>query len=331
MATTQRTFGLGYAADTVRKQFTGYERDIESDLDFAEARYYNKNHGRFTSVDPLMASASQDNPQTWNRYIYCLNNPLTLIDPSGESPGDYYDRDDGSYLGNDGVDDHKVYSGKEQSRTERDGKIYRQVGEVHDLGISDVEFNTISNIVRQEGATNDTNEYLWIAHASNNQASATNQSLSGLLSTGYSSVPNKDKTQLSPEDNSLRANAARAGVIHVLSGGADPTSGATLWDGTDFILRGRSHPKFSQYDSVVIREDVFNNFSYSQGGSSIRLKGQRYTNPNPFFGKNHGSWNLDGNPESGFAYRKNNGRGVLYATGTAGKSIFWSTNYKWNK
>jgi transposase len=27
-------------------------------------------HGRFTSIDPLAASATPDNPQTWNRYTY---------------------------------------------------------------------------------------------------------------------------------------------------------------------------------------------------------------------------------------------------------------------
>ena len=51
--TAQRTTGLGYTADNIRQKFTAYERDTESDLDFAEARYYNKNHGRFTSVDPV--------------------------------------------------------------------------------------------------------------------------------------------------------------------------------------------------------------------------------------------------------------------------------------
>ena len=43
------------SADEVRKQYTGYERDDESGLDYAQARYYNSNHGRFTSVDPLTA------------------------------------------------------------------------------------------------------------------------------------------------------------------------------------------------------------------------------------------------------------------------------------
>ena len=188
-----RIAGLGYGSDNVRKKFTGYERDSESDLDFAEARMYNFQNGRFTAIDPLMVSASPDNPQSWNRYIYVLNNPLVMIDPSGEM-GDYYDRDDGSYLGNDGIDDHKVYSGKELSRTEKDGKIYRQVGDVHDLHITDVEFNTISNIIRQEGATNDTNEYLWIAHATNNCVQTNCQkmpsrTMSGLLSTRYVTIP----------------------------------------------------------------------------------------------------------------------------------------------
>ena len=40
--------------------------------------------GRFTSVDPLMASAKASEPQTWNRYSYGLNNPLRFTDPTGQ-------------------------------------------------------------------------------------------------------------------------------------------------------------------------------------------------------------------------------------------------------
>lgn len=82
--TAQRTSGVGYVGDGVRKQFTGYERDIETDLDFAQARVYNKNHGRFTAADPLMASAEIVNPQTFDRYAYVGNNPINLTDPTGE-------------------------------------------------------------------------------------------------------------------------------------------------------------------------------------------------------------------------------------------------------
>ena len=81
--TSQRTTGLGYQSDGVRKQFTGYERDGESGLDFAQARYYVNAHGRFSSADPLMASASPLNPQSFNRYSYVLNRPTTIVDPSG--------------------------------------------------------------------------------------------------------------------------------------------------------------------------------------------------------------------------------------------------------
>jgi RHS repeat-associated protein len=80
----------------VRKQFTGYERDREIALDFAEARTYSQIIGRFTAVDPLRESAKPEVPQTLNRYIYCVNNPLILVDPSGALPDDYYIADNGN-------------------------------------------------------------------------------------------------------------------------------------------------------------------------------------------------------------------------------------------
>jgi len=79
-----RTATLKYGvADSVRQKFTGYQRDEEADLDFAEARYYYNDHGRFTAVDPLLASGKSANPQTFNRYAYTMNRPLILTDPSG--------------------------------------------------------------------------------------------------------------------------------------------------------------------------------------------------------------------------------------------------------
>ncbi|MBK9214290.1 MAG: RHS repeat-associated core domain-containing protein [Chloracidobacterium sp.] len=83
--TTQRTSHTEYTPDSVRKQFTGYERDYEASLDFAEARYYGYNHGRFTSVDPIMMTKKRLlDPQSINLYVYTRNNPLKYIDPSGE-------------------------------------------------------------------------------------------------------------------------------------------------------------------------------------------------------------------------------------------------------
>jgi RHS repeat-associated protein len=82
--TAQRTQGLGYTADSVRQKFTSYERDIEADIDFAQARYYNFKHGRFTSVDPITITLARVvDPQQLNLYAYARNNPLLFIDPTG--------------------------------------------------------------------------------------------------------------------------------------------------------------------------------------------------------------------------------------------------------
>jgi RHS repeat-associated protein len=72
-----------YGEDNVRKRFTGYEKDKETGLDFAEARYYDNKYGRFTAVDPLLASGKSNNPQTFNRYTYTMNQPTTMTDKSG--------------------------------------------------------------------------------------------------------------------------------------------------------------------------------------------------------------------------------------------------------
>jgi RHS repeat-associated protein len=80
-----RTAGRGYAGDTVRQQFTGYERDYETELDYAQARYYANRQGRFTSVDPIsMSMAHLLDPQRINLYAYARNNPVLFVDPTGE-------------------------------------------------------------------------------------------------------------------------------------------------------------------------------------------------------------------------------------------------------
>ena len=62
-------------------QFTGKERDAESGLDYFGARYFASSMGRFLRPDPI--SGTLANPQSLNRYVYVLNNPLVLTDPTG--------------------------------------------------------------------------------------------------------------------------------------------------------------------------------------------------------------------------------------------------------
>ncbi|MEJ7623732.1 MAG: RHS repeat-associated core domain-containing protein [Pyrinomonadaceae bacterium] len=105
----------------VRKQFTGYERDIESDLDFAQARYYSSKLGRFYSVDPENAGAIEDDPQSWNGCAYSRNNPVLFTDPDGleykvcNSEGQCWTHDDGDFKKG-----QKGFSGLYEE-TDRDG------------------------------------------------------------------------------------------------------------------------------------------------------------------------------------------------------------------
>jgi RHS repeat-associated protein len=62
-------------------KFTGYERDAETGLDYAFARYYNSRLGRFMSGDPL--GGDSGDPQSLNRYAYVRNNPINFTDPTG--------------------------------------------------------------------------------------------------------------------------------------------------------------------------------------------------------------------------------------------------------
>jgi RHS repeat-associated protein len=62
------------------KKFTGQRLD-NTGLYYYNARYYDPVIGRFISPDTIVPHPF--NPQSFNRYSYCLNNPLKYTDPSG--------------------------------------------------------------------------------------------------------------------------------------------------------------------------------------------------------------------------------------------------------
>ncbi len=83
------TFGnLANSQGTTVNQFKYVGRygvmDEGNGLNYIRARYYSPEKGRFITKDPQTGNDSDG--QSLNRYIYALNNPVTLIDISGFSP-----------------------------------------------------------------------------------------------------------------------------------------------------------------------------------------------------------------------------------------------------
>ena len=70
-----------------RVGFTGHIRDAATGLTYMQARYYSPIAGRMLSVDPVDFMGSGYDPRYVNRYAYAGNDPISNIDPNGETIG----------------------------------------------------------------------------------------------------------------------------------------------------------------------------------------------------------------------------------------------------
>lgn len=82
-------FGDGYAAsspgaasDQDTLHFSGLDKDTAGTA-HAQFRQYNSTSGQWMSPDPYDGSYDLGEPESLNRYIYVLNNPLGYTDPNG--------------------------------------------------------------------------------------------------------------------------------------------------------------------------------------------------------------------------------------------------------
>ncbi|MBX8645107.1 MAG: hypothetical protein KIY12_10400, partial [Thermoplasmata archaeon] len=67
--------------------YTGLDQDAINGSDHAWYRNYSTAQSRWLRPDPYNGSYDLYNPQSFNRYNYVENNPLTFTDPSGLSSG----------------------------------------------------------------------------------------------------------------------------------------------------------------------------------------------------------------------------------------------------
>lgn len=66
---------------TTRRGFTGHEHLDRTGLIHMNGRVYDPTLGRFLSPDPIVQAPTYS--QSWNRYSYVFNNPLSFVDPTG--------------------------------------------------------------------------------------------------------------------------------------------------------------------------------------------------------------------------------------------------------
>jgi RHS repeat-associated protein len=329
--------GRQYNAKTnYRYGFNGKENDNEvkgegNQQDYG-MRIYDTRVGRFLSVDPLTNSYPG-----WSPYPFAMNSPISGVDLDGL---EYYYSADGKFLGNVGTSQQVFKADKLEIKTVdcgdgTTGTEKEPVGAV-DLKITHEKFQKSAYVVMREGRSQKYEEYLWIAHTNNNNAKSRKKGFSDLILSSYSSVSPK----LAVDDKlGGTANFARAGVIDVLMGNPDPTGGAMLWDGADFLAWGWNSPngtpqnKFEEYKSITISKSLYDTYlantqkDYSKGYNYCidKCKGPRKDRvyfhsdvPNCVFTLSE-YW-LNGNFHYDVGLKRNVG---LEAVGVQGGTIFW--------
>ena len=289
--------GESTGSDAQPYKYNGKELDRTNGLDWYDygARWYNGIS--WMTPDPLAEKYYDTSP-----YVYCANNPIRFIDPTGMFFGDYYDKD-GKFLYSDKEKDNFIYV--------VDG------GQSYKLPYDKNKFLITANIIKHESMDN-AEEALWIAHTANNAKdnraidyrNKNNSLYDQLMDQNYSTTPASARLPISSENNSSVNMGARAAVIDVLMGGQDPTGGAVLWDGVDFMQKGLNHNKFKEYKSVTINQEAFNDYQKGIAGYSSKIK------VNPLFeeGWKENTWQHKG---TGKYYH-------LYSTGSRGATIFWN-------
>jgi RHS repeat-associated protein len=102
----------------VRRGFTGHDSDDDLMLVNMKGRIYDPSQRRFISPDPLVSAPAK--AQSYNRYSYVWNNPLSFTDPSGFESG--------APAPTGGDPPQKTFTGEPAVKTKNDGSVWSQGG-----------------------------------------------------------------------------------------------------------------------------------------------------------------------------------------------------------
>jgi len=105
-----------------------------------------------------------------------------------------------------------------------------------------------------------------------------------------------------------------------LSGGTDPTGGAVLWDGQDFLPKGLKHNKYKEYGNVTIFGSDLNSLIAIQSSLYGTKASDDYSQNNTLI-PSYSGW------QGGDFYSNEKSNNKTYynltSAGTQGGTIFW--------
>jgi RHS repeat-associated protein len=279
-------------------QTTGYKYNTA--LDYC----YDPVIGRVLNPDNFVQNAN--NAQNYNRYSYCLNNPLKYADPNGWLLTDYYD-ENGIHLlhVNDGIDEAIVMSRMVFNALNEDDQLSnmlaKKLGGVS-LG-TNTEFNELAGTLYVEGDaySESFEELVGIFSVMKNRANADDVSVYEVASNmnTYGIYGWKDRSKInSTLANFERVTLSHKAVIVGLTSNIDYSDGGYYWHGRDLAKPTLGSRAYEDYYLVGFK----------------------------FSSSTHDLWNL-GNNKSG-----NTSWDYKYeSTGAAGRTTFMRLTLDWQK
>jgi RHS repeat-associated protein len=153
------------------------------------ARYYLSDVSIWLSVDPKASERGWLSP-----YNYCQNNPIGRTDPTGALDGDYF-KQDGTYLGSDGIDDKKVYvvNTSANTLTKNECLTIKSVVDGGKSGLGSIADNTISSNTTKLSLNRDQllNEARWIYGEGGSQTGSNGENTSDYYAWAIKNAVNK--------------------------------------------------------------------------------------------------------------------------------------------